>query len=714
MSGPNYTKGVNGRLAVDRYQYDNHIKGVDQKHSDDQITLSSVLTDLNADNVHEALVGINNKLLNFDYFVTVGEGYDVYASGVFDDSVPNLNTALYDLFYNTNNANYNRLRNGGVVVIKSGTYKISQTVDIPPGITIMGEGFGSKLINTGTDNVMFRVKADIDRYEDRAVVSADTTYDPFLTSKSVRFYNFVISDNYVKPKFTGDTSYRSANNKNKPLVYIENGAGLICEGVVFFGRSASGDTANTTLSAIETDPLSSSGYSTSLSITNCEFDGFNKIISYLPSNGNEDYLVFKNNKTRSFCTTSGNGTPFELYPCNATVTGNYFWLATDVSAVIKIVGAAGAAPSNLQDKSRINIANNTLAIKKGFNVSSTVTVFDPGISNPFNWMNYVVSNNTFDGTVGLSSTYLTTGSLARKIEVTDSAVYLGDILSASSSSLIFGKAALTSFGLTNASGTFLNATSSAITLGNSSIGAVTLNTSYGNILSNSTTSITLGNSSTTSLALGGSSVSSLTLTGSSGTLLNGTSNSYTLGNSGTTTVNIRNSVGSLVSAATSSIIIGNSSVSVLNLNSSDGYIFSSSTGSITLGTSSTTNFTAGGSSVTSLTLNAGAGQISLTGGQIINIKEISGTYTVGATDYVLIVDTSSSTATINLPAIVNGRTLIIKDKGNAATNNITLVRNGGTGQIEGVSSSYIMDADFQEITLVATTSTSPNGWWFVS
>ncbi len=103
--------------------------------------------------------------------------------------------------------------------------------------------------------------------------------------------------------------------------------------------------------------------------------------------------------------------------------------------------------------------------------------------------------------------------------------------------------------------------------------------------------------------------------------------------------------------------------------------------------------------------------ISLSGALLFPAKAVTTSpYTVDTTtkDYYILVDTTSGARIVNLPTATTGRVLIIKDVAIAGTNNITLVRAGGSGNIEGVAASYVMDADLQGVTLAAY-----SGDWFI-
>lgn len=104
------------------------------------------------------------------------------------------------------------------------------------------------------------------------------------------------------------------------------------------------------------------------------------------------------------------------------------------------------------------------------------------------------------------------------------------------------------------------------------------------------------------------------------------------------------------------------------------------------------------------------------GKMVFPVKAVTAaSYTIDTTtaDYILFVDTTSNAITINLPAASAsaGRVLIIKSVANSGTNNITIARNG-TNSIEGLAANYVMDADYQSITLACYNAAS--GWFIIA
>jgi len=156
-----FIPGQGGRLATDRYDFQSHIDGAGFRHTADQTDIvNPSLVYGGATNVEQALEDINTLATSITAagagFIVVPDGYDCWhaANGTInlDPTVPTLDTFLNPLFAQITAgtplpAAYARLQHGGVVLIKAGTYMVLNTINVPPGITLLGEGFGTKIVN---------------------------------------------------------------------------------------------------------------------------------------------------------------------------------------------------------------------------------------------------------------------------------------------------------------------------------------------------------------------------------------------------------------------------------------------------------------------------------------------------------------------------------------------------------------------------------------
>ncbi len=88
---------------------------------------------------------------------------------------------------------------------------------------------------------------------------------------------------------------------------------------------------------------------------------------------------------------------------------------------------------------------------------------------------------------------------------------------------------------------------------------------------------------------------------------------------------------------------------------------------------------------------------------IWTVTDVSSTpHSVGSSDHVLLVDTSSTAITVNLPAVSAqaGRILLIKDKsGNASSKNITVAR-AGSDTIDGATS-VVINSNYGAIAFIS-------------
>lgn len=96
----------------------------------------------------------------------------------------------------------------------------------------------------------------------------------------------------------------------------------------------------------------------------------------------------------------------------------------------------------------------------------------------------------------------------------------------------------------------------------------------------------------------------------------------------------------------------------------------------------------------------------------LNYASASETYNMAERDVVIVCDTSSAAVTVNLVSAAStgkqGRTVNIKDNGNASTNSITITPDG-SDTIDGETSATIIN-NYDCITLVSDGS---NSWYIV-
>lgn len=423
-TNPNYIP-PRGAFAVTAYQFRDHVDGYAFRHNSDQIDVnpSVVINGTPEITVAAALSAISSyitqDLLNGQGFISIGDGYDTYHNSdttpltPYDSSTPSIDAALNDLLNNSSNPQYHRIRSGGIVLIKAGTYKITNTVNVPPGIILLGEGFGTKIINqTSTKAPLFNIKADLLRSSHDAL--GDT--NKFMFSKDTIFMNLIIADNFIEPRFLGDTLIKNPQNTDGySLVTMEEGSSFVCDNVKFIGKVTIPSSTPTLSSgyAISTNSTIPSSTGTSLNIRNSIFDAFANPISFTSSGNINDYFYCLNNKIRSYGSSNngygitGIACPINLRPCNSNINNNYIvlqYINNNLSgAVPTVVYTPGALPSLTVQKLNCSIVNNNIfATDNTVSIPATLNILtisaNPSQSTMDATFNYIISgNNDFNG-----------------------------------------------------------------------------------------------------------------------------------------------------------------------------------------------------------------------------------------------------------------------------------------------------------------------------
>lgn len=328
MVTPNYTPGIGG-LVLNRYDAENHFDGIAFRHNANQIDVdpSIIIGGISYTNVADALTAISDFIATETNggqgFIAIGDGYDTYANADgnpnFDPTVPSIDGLLNEIFthistyYNNPNATnlaaipsqYLRIKDGGVILIKSGTYVVKNTIIVPPGITIIGEGFGTKIVNqTSPQAPLFQISPDVSLVSGTRVSDAGVdSMNMFMFARATQFLNLVIADNFVEPTSNLAYPYTTPNNTIQPLISIKEGASLVCNNVKFLGKTVylGGNVINSSALPVGLDSTIPSTTGTSLSITNCNIDGFSQAIQFnVIGSAINSYLSFKNNQVRVY------------------------------------------------------------------------------------------------------------------------------------------------------------------------------------------------------------------------------------------------------------------------------------------------------------------------------------------------------------------------------------------------------------------------------
>ncbi len=330
-----------GFAATHRQDFRAHTEGGDWRHLADQTDMNPAITTdnniFNAPTVQTTLEKFATFLNTTGQgFISIGDGYDTQHADFIVGSGDDIASAFNDAFLHP------RLTNGGVILVKAGTYRLKTTVTVPPGFIIMGELAGTIIQGEVIEQPMFIISSAIDRPQ----ISSDSiiAQDPLDKNE---FFNIILADNLDGYVNSGDPCMTTV-----PMIKCQTGSYLTCAHTAFLGKMGTlgaGPGFGRTKTLYAAGFANASSYEGTLIFDNCTFDGLVSIVKYEPGNIN-DKLIINQCKVRCFGT--------EALADSTDPTKNCFVLATGTM--------------------RISITNNTLIGTDGNSYIFAVVTFSAG------------------------------------------------------------------------------------------------------------------------------------------------------------------------------------------------------------------------------------------------------------------------------------------------------------------------------------------------
>lgn len=270
-----------------------HTDGGAWRHTANQIDVTNIPS-VGGDNVQDVLENITNIISNAGSgFISIGSSDDGYVAGDYNVGVSGYAT-LKEAFDAA--ITDDRLTAGGVILLMANRYKTSQTIQIPAGITVIGEISGTTIIGEMADIPIFKIlKQDTvldingDSGSGKISVMDGSGYN------STKFYNLMIFDN-----LDGYVNFGNNSLVTVPMIEVQRGANFECERVSFFGRVASGVVLNRskTFAAVGTTTGNTNG--TTIALRNCFIDGVKNAVNFTAGLGDVDSLDVSNCRIRFF------------------------------------------------------------------------------------------------------------------------------------------------------------------------------------------------------------------------------------------------------------------------------------------------------------------------------------------------------------------------------------------------------------------------------
>lgn len=353
-----------GLAAVHRQDFKAHTTGGSWRHKAKQIDMSPGISTFNNVFNSSTVQGTLEKMASVistlgQGYITIGDGYD---TGIYN--APPLDQAFADALTNP------RLQSGGVILVKAGVYYLSETVNIPAGITVMGEPGGTYIFGQMNEKPMFHLRTGNDRFN--LAGGSFGTIRNVEPIDQIKFYNLVLGDN--TDGYFESSGVAIPTMTTTGFLECEVGSNVVVEDCTFLGR------VNPTFPPLEitkrgifyagTNP----GKPTALFVKDCYFDMLQSAVEFDgPTEGNTDSLRVESCRARLFGdTTSGNRedvcfVSFNL--CNAHFESNLHTAASNnfQTTCFYLKNTVVSNPERV----RVSMVNNTGGITNSTSTYST-------------------------------------------------------------------------------------------------------------------------------------------------------------------------------------------------------------------------------------------------------------------------------------------------------------------------------------------------------
>lgn len=352
----------NRGFATHKRDFDAHTEGGDWFHGATDIQMEPAISvgsgSFSGATVQATLEAIASTYISGGQgFVAIGDGY---------------NSCAQDLALAFNNAFLSpRLANGGVILVKAGTYCIEQTVVIPPGITVLGEPSGTVITQGNNLAIQEQPLFDIQA----STLQPQTGTAMVESQDKTKFIDLIIYDNLND--YTGLTPFLNTVS----FFRCERGSDLLIDSCTIVGKAIS--TAAITIGVVEYIVAASTS-STILTIQNSYIDNVSTVATFNGTQGATDWVTIKNNRLKTY----GLGTVQSMLTttnANLQVSGNHHTGDNSWGAA-HFINITGGAVSDANTE--FNILGNSGGI---------IGLTDPNLVNNEPSTAITTKNNTWGG-----------------------------------------------------------------------------------------------------------------------------------------------------------------------------------------------------------------------------------------------------------------------------------------------------------------------------